>query len=353
MWSGSGVRFDRGKRLPGFYARWYDYDQDGKRISRSQQFQTQSSAREYVKQFNARADLKILGKVIPINMADAVPEFMAGCASLAGNTKIHYRISLGIFGRTVGNRNVCEYGGSDVDRFVRERMKGKATGPTIAKDLRAVGRFFNWAVSRGYAEANPLAMATSLPDNRTSRDRPIVSEVQLGKLIDAMDTEDRRIAVWLGMTTGLDRGVIEKLSAERIDWDMRAIIKIRPKTKRRLAIPIHPDLVSLLEKKAEGKSPSQPLLTGLTRQEKHEDWWHRATASVGLTGLLFRDLRAVATSRAQRLAHVTMRDAQEMLGHANIQTTASHYYVPDPDVRRQLDQVPLPKGPKRPEQKTG
>jgi integrase len=341
LWGGTGVRIDGGVRQPGFYVRFYEYTPEG-RVNRSLNFLTAKESREWVKQFNAKADLQLLGKVVPVHIVQAVGEFMEGKASLAKNSRIHYRLSLAMFTRKVGERNVCEYKGTDIDRFISARIAESASGPTIAKDLRAVGAFFNWSVKRKYAGSNPLEDATSLPDGRTARDRPIVSESQIVKLVQSLDTEDRRVAVWIGITTGLDRSVIENLSSARIDWDQAAVLKRRPKTKRDVAIPLHPDLLSLLRERARQRPAPLPLLVGLSRQEKHEDWWHRATAAAGVPGLLFRDLRAVASSRAQRSAGLSLRDSQEMLGHASIRTTAEHYHMPDPAVRSKLDRLPLP-----------
>lgn len=341
MWGGDGIRYDRGKRLPGYYVRFYDYGPEG-RINRSLNFTTAKNARDWVRQFNARADLQLLGRVVPVGIVDAVGEFMEGKAALAKNSRIHYQLSLAMFTRAVGERNVCEYSGADVDRFVAARIGGGAGSPTVAKDLRAVGAFFNWAVQRRYATGNPIDGATSLPDSRTARDRPIVSESQIVALVGALDTDDRKAAVWIGMTTGLDRSVIERLSADRIDWDQAAILKRRPKTKRDVAIPLHPSLLAILRERAKQRPAPQPLLVGLSRQERKEDWWHRATAAAGVPGLLFRDLRAVSVARAQRLAGLSLRDAQEMLGHASIRTTAEHYHMPDPTVRSKLDRLPLP-----------
>ena len=129
---------------------------------------------------------------------------------------------------------------------------------------------------------------------------------------------------------------------ERIDWDQAAILKRRPKTKRDVAIPLHTSLFSLLRERAQQRPAPRPLLAGLARQERKKDWWHRATAAAGVPGFLFRDLRAVAVARSQRLAGLSLRDAQEMLGHASIRTTAEHYHMPDPAVRSKLDRLPLP-----------
>lgn len=74
----------------------------------------------------------------------------------------------------------------------------------------------------------------------------------------------------------------------------------------------------------------------VSRQDDADDWWKRAMTAIGVPGLWFRDLRALASGRLQRLAGMSLVDVQRLLGHASSETTATHYTLPAPDVARRL-----------------
>ena len=344
LWGGDGKRFQDGRRVPGWYARYYDYH-GGHRINRSKQFRTQPVAREWVKRHNAQKDLREIGEVVPVPMGEAVREFIRGCSTLAEDTITHYLSGLAMFEAVLGNKPVSEVDGADIDCFVARRLTASAE-PTVAKHIRTIRRFFNWAMDRGYAAANPVALATTLPADVAVRERPPVTDKQLAELIRHLDTEDRRIAVWLAMTTGLDRGVIERLCTAQVDQEACCIRLQRPKTRRRkrteIAAPIHPAIAPLLFERLCHIDPSKPLLSGLARQADYKDWWKIVVEKAGLPGLLFRDLRAVAASRPQRLAGLSLTDVQKLLGHSSPTTTAGHYHLPDPSVVQRLSAIPLP-----------
>jgi integrase len=178
-------------------------------------------------------------------------------------------------------------------------------------------------------------------------EKPIITEQQLARVIRALDTDDRRLAIWLALTTGLDRGVIRELRPDQIDREAGVIRLRRPKTGKLLAIPIHRSLLAQVLARCDRTPPSRPLLAGVSRQSRSDDWWARATAAAGVPELQIRHLRAVAASRLQRLGQATLPDARELLGHASVETTAAHYHAPAPQVRQALDRLPLPGFPAR------
>ena len=340
LWGGNGKRVDRGRALPGYYCRFYDYA-DGRRITRSKHFTKQAHAKEWVKRYNARLDLKEIGQVVPISLREASQEFIAGCSSLAFDTTTHYASALGMLHGVIGDLDVKDIAAAHIDRFIAGRLKISRPS-TTAKHLRGLSRFFNWAIARGYAAFNPVADVTSRPRGDNVRERPPVSDDQLAALIAALDTPDRRLAVWLALTTGLDRGVVHRLTPAQVDLDAKCIRFKRPKTNKVNVVPVHAALVPLLAEKLRQIDPSAPLFAGLARETKDRDWWHIACRKAGVPGLLFRDLRAVATSRLLRTPGASLPDAQRLLGHASAETTARHYLIPDPDVAARLSSLALP-----------
>lgn len=340
---GNGVRLENGKRVPGYYLRFNEYDAVGKRIGRQLRFARKVDAERFVRQYNARRELRMLHDVARLPLSRAAAEFLAGCASLARDTTTHYSSALGFFAGHCGDKDVCDFTGGDVDRFVRSRLR-RSQNSTVAKHIRGLRRFFNWAISRGYATDNPVQRATAVPKGRFARVRPVITEAMLEAITRALDTEDRRLAVWIAATTGLDRGVIVDLTPTQVDLEARVIRAVRRKrraTAQINAVPVHPDLLPLLEQRIRRTSPSERLLRGLSRQEAGRDWWRTATAAAGCPDILFRDLRAYAVQRGCK-AGVSLQHLSRLLGHATIHTTAAHYTLPDPRAAQALGRDPLP-----------
>lgn len=343
LWSKTGKRVDRGRRLPGYYVRLNDYS-SGKMVGRSVHFLSLQTAKEYVRTHNARSDLKLLGRIIPRPLVDVAAEFASGLTGLADNTILAYEIALGMLVGTVGNRNVSTITGVDIDNFVADRLK-KAGRETAAKHLRHLGRFFNWCVKQSYVAANPIKYATAPPKGMIARIRPPISNQQLARLVDALDSDCRKVAVLIAVTTGLDRAVITGLTPAQIDIDHKCIRLQRPKTQRRtkrLVVPtIHDGILPWIAARCSECGPRDRILSGLARQEKGEDWWHLAAKAAGVPDLLFRDLRAIATTRLID-AGVPLARVQQMLGHSDPKVTAGHYITADPELAKRLNTLPLP-----------
>ena len=238
---GNGRLQQRGRVLPGYYVLWNDYTPDGRRIRRSKNFLTSKAAREWFKQRNAREDLNAIGDVIPTPYPEAIREFLTGCTTLSRDTKIQYTSTLSMFRVIVEDKLVHDINGSDIDKFIAWRMK-QSSEATVAKHVRNLRRFFNWSITRSLTDQNPLKQATSLPTDKTVREKPYITEEQLDKLIHALDSQDRKLAAQLAATTGLDRSVVVNLTAQQVDLVQRCIRIQRPKTRRRrpetLIIPL-------------------------------------------------------------------------------------------------------------------
>ncbi len=334
----------------GYYVAWHEWDNHGRRLCRMRQFDSRRLAGLYVQRYNAARELQMAGELVHISIEDASAEFVRGCAALADATRDGYESAVALL-EAHGATHLDSVDGVLIDRLIAARSR-EVSAASVARDLRSLTRFFNWAIARGYLERNPVKLATSRPKAKHARARPRVNDAQLTALVKSLDTPDRRLAVWLGMTTGLDRGVIEGLRADQVDIEDGIIRTRRRKTGKVGAAPIHPALLSELARLVRGAVSGRPLLRGLSRQARDEDWWCRARDAAGLPTLLFRDLRAVASSRLLR-AGVALPDVQRLLGHASSATTADHYLTPSPAAAAVLASLPLPGHPNSEGSKTG
>jgi len=193
------------KTLPGYYATWNEYAANGRRTYHSKHFTTASVARAWVKQFNAKMDLGAIAEIAPVPFPTATEEFLAGCSTLSHGTTVQYSGALGMFRVIVEDKDVHEIDGADIDRFINWRLKASSEA-TVAKHVRALRRFFRWCMKRGMTHRIPLDQAAALPSDRSVRPKPVLAEKDLDRLISKLDTDDRKPAVQLAVTTGLDRG---------------------------------------------------------------------------------------------------------------------------------------------------
>lgn len=325
-------------------ARWYEY-QGGKRYHRTKTFGSAKVCREWVRQYNARMDLRLIGEVAAIPFSEAISEFLLSCHGLAKDTLVHHETTLGLFAAVVNpDRVVCDITDDDVRAFVRSR-EGSSKA-TIHRHRGSLRRFFHWAMDQGYAAHNPADAIRPAKRGELKRQRPSVSEDQLERLVRLVDREDRFFAVLVALTTGMDRKTVEQLTPQQVDVEAGCFRIRRRKTGKWLYPPIHPQLRTWLARRCARIQPYDRIFAGLSRQWGGEDWWHRVRTEAGLPALLFRDLRAVASSRLQRLVGMPLNDVRELLGHSSVETTAGHYTMPDADVLARFARLPLPALPR-------
>jgi len=240
----------------------------------------------------------------------------------------------------------------DIENLL-QRLASKRKPVTVKKHMAAVDRFFNWCIARNYADDNPAKRVTSRPRGTFVREKYIPSDAELERFIACLDTEDRRIAIWIAITAGLDRGVITRLGSDNIDFEGRCIRVTRQKTNKMIVVPLHPSLIAPLRERVSQAEQGLPLLQGLHRQNRSRDWFRLAAKNAGLpSNFVFQTLRAVAATRLIRSGARAV-DVQQALGHSSLSTTLRHYYQPDEQVRQSFERLPLPGLPGNAQSNTG
>jgi len=146
--------------------------------------------------------------------------------------------------------------------------------------------------------------------------------------------------VQLAATTGLDRGVITRLSHADIDFDARQFNLMRFKISRPVYPYVHDALVKPLRLRVARVPVGQPLLQGLHHQGGAQDWWKKAVSSAGLASLRFVDLRTYAANWLRSI--LGDFEAQKILGHSRPDVTAKHYYQTNPESQRLISKRSLP-----------
>lgn len=341
--NGTGVRIERGKRLPGYYACWREFRRGARPILHRRRFEKFRHARAFITRHNARSDLKMIGELVPITLGEASGEFIATKSRKALSTQRQYSYSVSALIRAIGDVVVSSIDGSHVDHFLFSK---KVTTATLNKHSRNLHAFFEWCRRQGYIDSNPVRDAETAERKIVARRRPPVNDAMVAKILGALEPEsDHWLAVLIAATAAIDRTEIEQLKPEWVDVEAGLIRGTRSKSSKPFAKPLHPQILSRLALRAQRVPAGSPLLPGLLprRDASKRDWWSIACEAAGVgPDILFRDLRAYATRWLMGARGMTLRDAQTLLQHSSIHTTAAHYDIPDPSISKAIRSLPLP-----------
>jgi integrase len=333
------VKGSRGRTV-----RWTEIS-GGKVIKRQRLFPNAATAKEFIRLHNAKVLLRGTDFAPPVTLNEASNEFIDGLAARSIETRRQYMQSIHRLAGVVGDCVVSEITPGQLDHFV-EVVLSEASESTAAKHIRQLQRFFRWCVQRKYMTDDPTENLTARPRQGLARKRPHVTDEDLARLLKHIDTDDRKLAVLLAATTGLDRGIIARLSPADIDLEARQIKVVRQKTRREVHPFIHDVLLPELRRRIRCCDPSKPVLHGVERgSARRKDWFREAAKSARLPDLWFRDLRSVAAN--------WMRSAlgdfgvTKALGHSSPKVTEKHYHVADPKSQQLVSKLPLPGSPRR------
>ena len=333
---GNGKRTVAGRTLPGYYVEWRE---NGRH--RTQHFDRLKTAREAVRTLNDRFERLAAGGLLPMTLVDAIGELNTSARRLARATRADFATTFSRFAAYAGGDTaVASIGPADIDGYLASLADLREA--TAAKHWRYLRRLFRWCISRGYCAADPTAGVTVRPASRARDLAALPSDRDIKRLVAAIADDRLRVALLIGLTTGLDRGVVASLTAADVDLDQRCIKTRRTKTRRRggrmLVVPLHVKLIPTVRRICADTQPGVPLFPDYRRRA----WYRTAREAAGppWTELTVADFRKIASARLQSVMPLTA--VQQILGHSTVETTARHYSPLDPSVRRACDTLPLP-----------
>jgi len=152
-------------------------------------------------------------------------------------------------------------------RSFRDALKRKGlAAPTVNHAIKILRMAFKAAHDAGYIDINPNTKNTVRPvkDEARNFEKDVFTREQLGDLLKAAPSEDWKGAILCGYYTGLRLRDIADLEWSAVDLDGRIITVTARKTRKRVAVPIHPRFAVWLEKQTRGigKAPVFPTLAG-------------------------------------------------------------------------------------------
>jgi integrase len=254
-----------------------------------------------------------------------------------------------------GSRRLCDITRVDIQRFLAEKRKNGLSGSSTHGMRTAISKVLQAAVDWDLLEQNP-ARGIRIGDRAPKTERPYLNPKDVGRLLASLK-EPCRTLVLIAVLTGMRIGEILALRWKAIDFTRRSI-QVRetvsegrfgsPNTKSsRRDIPISQPVCDALQAQ---------LARCQQRGSENLAFTTRKQTPLNPKNLLRRCLRPTCTAlglpliswhsfrhtHATQLAEVgeSLRTAQALLGHSDLETTLNVYTHAIPDAqRRAVDKV--------------
>lgn len=247
-------------------------------------------------------------------------------------------------------RRAAEASGTRVTKALSTERPGRARGEVgLNRYLQLLRAMVNWALRKGYREAESPFTFNGVPDLKLAKERARTRRISVD--------EERRLGLAAGphlrdcitaaLHTGMRRGEILGLQWGDVRWENDEPYELvlradATKTGVSRTIPLLPTMVALL--KARRLDPNGDALGpeahvfGNALGESVDGIkvaWAGTCKRAGITGLTFHDLRRSAASRYLE-AGLPLSHVKELLGHANISTTSRYLSVTSTELRASM-----------------
>lgn len=202
---------------------------------------------------------------------------------------------------------------------------------TVRRKLTAISSFYRFLQDTGEATHNP-ARGVPLPKVKHSFP-PCLSEGQAQHLLEAVHTPWHRAMVALLLFAGLRRSEAAAITLDDLDLEQRHLL-VRGKGCKQRVVPLAPLVVAAIQEYLACRPPSDSAHLFVSRVGGHPIQGRVAgrmldrvleRAGLGQEGITPHRLRhTFATQLIRQGADV--RTVQELLGHADLQTTARYLH---------------------------
>jgi integrase len=273
----------------------------------------------------------------------------------AGKTMDRYRQVIRDFVASLGSRAdlaLSHITPKDVLAYRDSITKTGKTTRTANLSVKVVSAAFNAAFRQHIIESNPATALESLPVN--AEEKGTFTPGQVSKLARSADG-DWRGTILLGYYTGARLSDVANMRWSAVDWQNKIIRFTPSKTKKAVALPLHPQLErELLKNAGIGNAPMFPTLAGRGTGGKHglsgqfnsimekagvEGKRTQASGGRTLSSLSFHSLRHSFNS-ALANAGVSQEIRQKLTGHASAEMNAIYTHHELAPLRAAIGVIP-------------
>ena len=249
------------------------------------------------------------------------------------------------------NFSVKKIGIPEIKQYRIDRLKEGAASATVNKEKSALSKMFQTLLERGLVTTNPVRQVTNLSEKSGERE-VYISYDDFQRIIETMLDRFRPVAQ-VAFYTGMRRGEIVGLTLRDLDLSGRIIHLAAEDTKerRRKRVPIHLDLLPILQKIINGRENGTDFLfldngAALTKGCGRRTW-EKAARDIGFQSPpRFHDLRHTWKTNARR-SGVDPEIRESILGHAWKGKSVSERYgrISDQELIQAMDRMTFDHGP--------
>jgi integrase/recombinase XerD len=212
---------------------------------------------------------------------------------------------------------------------------------TVHNDLTAMGSLFIWAEKQGYCHGNPLK-GLRKPKLPAALPYAFTPQQQAALLQASYENPQLYLILCLGIYAGLRRAGVLQLRVDDVDLgSMPETIRVREKGEKERVIPVHPAL-----KVAFQRCPPVNCEFWFGNATQKQSMFfgdvcafiRRVTGQTGLRARFHNCRHCFATNLLRE--GVSLRVVQELMGHADISTTAIYASVIDADKVNAIARLP-------------
>jgi site-specific recombinase XerD len=275
-----------------------------------------------------------------VTLNDLIASYLTYCAARNTPRTISLkRTYLRRFADYIGEIPIRNIKRALVEDFISHRA-AKGNNPANNRTLTVLKNFFNFIIAREILEINPVVGVKKFPEAR----RPIklLSEKELKTYFDYCRNADPFLydVSAIAYNTGLRRGDILKIEGTDVDAERRVLTVRVSKLSGELVlyIPLNANALEVLERRKRDHGNGF-LFPG--RNVPHVvDFKRRFAREKKATGIdfLFMEFRHNCATTLLRKG-VDIYTVKEVLGHANISTTARYLGLTDQQKRDALNKL--------------
>jgi integrase len=238
----------------------------------------------------------------------------------------------------------------DIEDYQMRRLDEGAAPSTVNKEKAALSKMFNVLIKLRLLEVNPAKLVKNL--NEKSGEREVyLSHKDFRLIVEELPIWERPIVQTL-YYTGMRRGEALGLTRERINLKERMIL-LRPedvKERRWKRVPIHSDLVPILEEVLKVRSMGTDKIFLINGRAPNEDSlrkpWTKAVKELEFDPApRLHDLRHTRKTNAMR-SGMEPEVRESIMGHWFRGKTVAERYgrISDADLVREIDKVSFKNG---------
>jgi len=228
--------------------------------------------------------------------------------------------------------------------YIAARKDAGAGNPTVNRELSTLKHFFGYAITSGAAVINPVQGLRFLPERRKPLNIPALAEVKTFlnwcRAINSDTGEPNDALLFdlaaLAANTGLRRGDILKIRGDDIDVDRRTLAVAVSKTREVQYLPLNEMVLSVLARR---KCRGYIFPNGDTHLLDFRRRFKTARRAAHFD-YRFKEFRHFFATTILTNGN-DIRTTQELMGHANIDTTRRYLALIDELPRRAVDSLDL------------